>query len=67
MLPCKVLGEVVMWYPSKTQWVVIWLSAVVFLIGVLATDPHPQALILPCMMLGMLFLWHATGSPEDTE
>jgi uncharacterized membrane protein YphA (DoxX/SURF4 family) len=56
-----------MWYPTKIQWLVIWLSCVVGLLFVLANDPKPQALIVPCMMIGALFLWQATGSPEDTE
>ena len=67
MLTYRVLGEVFMWYPTKIQWLVIWLSTVACMLFFLATDPKPQALLLPCMMIGVLFLWQATGSPRDTE
>ncbi len=56
-----------MWYPTKIQWLVIWLTTVVCLLFFLSTDPSPKALLLPMMMIGVLFLWHATGSPNDIE
>lgn len=56
-----------MWYPTKIQWLVIWLTTVACLVAFLFTDPNPKALFLPCMMIGVLFLWQATGSPNDTE
>ncbi len=49
-----------MWYPSKTQWSVIWMTTVIFLIGWLRTDPSPDAFILPAALIGVLFFWQAS-------
>ncbi len=50
-----------MWYPTKSQWLVIWLTTVLCLVGWLASDPTPEAFILPAMLIGALFFWQVSA------
>ncbi|MGE5644241.1 MAG: hypothetical protein ACM336_00480 [Acidobacteriota bacterium] len=48
-----------MWYPTKTQWVIIWLATLVCVIGLLARDPEPGAFLMPAFVVCGLFVWHS--------
>jgi|GEM_PF-1108670 len=49
-----------MWYPTRTQWIIIWATTVLCLIGFLANDAQPEAFIPPAMLVAGLFLWQAS-------
>ncbi len=53
-----------MWYPTKWQWLVIWISTVLCLVFWLARDPRPEAFVLPAGLVGALFVWQAKTKYE---
>ena len=56
-----------MWYPTKLQWLIIWLTTVVCLIFWLATDPQPEAFVMPITLIGGLFLWQISADYKRTK
>ncbi len=56
-----------MWYPTKTQWLIIWATTVLCMVGWLRTDPAPEAFILPVVLVGALFVWHASADFRRTK
>ncbi len=50
-----------MWYPTKWQWLVIWLTTVLCLVGWLATDPPWEAFLMPAVLVVALFLWQVSA------
>jgi hypothetical protein len=56
-----------MWYPNKLQWFVIWAVTFVCLICWLATDPQPEAFIMPAVLVAALFIWHASADFKRTK
>jgi hypothetical protein len=56
-----------MWYLTKTQWLVIWLTTLFCLVGWLASDPEPQGFILPAMLVGGLFIWQVSQGEEPSR
>ena len=51
-----------MWYPTKLQWFVIWMTLIICLIGWLATkDPQPEAFIMPGVLVAGLFCWQVSA------
>jgi hypothetical protein len=51
-----------MWYPTKNQWSVIWVTTVIFLIAWLRSDPSPDAFVMPAMLVCALFFWHVSAA-----
>ncbi len=49
-----------MWYPSKLQWFLIWMTTFICLIGWLATDPRPESFVLPAALVAALFGWQVS-------
>jgi hypothetical protein len=49
-----------MWYPSKLQWFVIWMTTVTCLLLWLTTNPRPADFILPGVLVAVLFLWQVS-------
>jgi hypothetical protein len=56
-----------MWYPNKIQWLVIWIATVICMIGWLASDPKPEAFIMPAMLIGGLFVWQVSQDVGRTK
>lgn len=56
-----------MWYPTKLQWFVIWMTTVICLIGWLASDPRPEAFIMPAALIGGLFVWQVSADFKRTK
>ncbi len=58
-----------MWYPTKVQWLIIWATTVLCLVGWLASDPPAEAFILPAVLVMGLFFWQASADfvkrPKD--
>jgi hypothetical protein len=50
-----------MWYPSKLQWLLIWVTTVACLMGWLTTDPPPEAFIMPGVLVAALGCWQASA------
>jgi hypothetical protein len=49
-----------MWYPSKLQWFIIWMTTVICLILWLATNPRPVEFIMPGVLVAALFVWQVS-------
>jgi hypothetical protein len=64
MLPLAIHA---MWYPTKLQWFIIWMTTVVCLIGWLKTDPGPEAFIMPAAAVGALFFWQVSADFKRTK
>lgn len=56
-----------MWYPTKLQWFVIWMTTVLCLIAWLAGDPTPEGFIMPAILVGGLFVWQASADFKQTK
>jgi hypothetical protein len=56
-----------MWYPSKLQWFVIWAVTFVCFVFWLTTDPEPEAFVMPALLVGALFVWHASADFKGTK
>lgn len=55
------------WYPTKTQWSVIWTSTVVALVLWLAKDPDPESFPAPVILVAALFLWQVFQGERTSE
>ncbi len=49
-----------MWYPSKLQWFLIWMTTFICLVAWLATDPRPEAFVVPAVLVAALFCWQVS-------
>jgi uncharacterized sodium:solute symporter family permease YidK len=49
-----------MWYPSKLQWFLIWITTLICLVAWLATDPAPEGFIIPGVLVAALFGWQVS-------
>jgi hypothetical protein len=56
-----------MFYPTKLQWTVIWITTVICLIGFLSGDPVPEAFIMPFTLIAGLFIWHVSGDYNKSQ
>jgi hypothetical protein len=56
-----------MWYPTKVQWSVIWMTTVIFLIAWLRSDPSPEAFIMPAALVCVLFFWQVSAGLWGTR
>ncbi len=56
-----------MWYPTKVQWLVIWATTVLCLVFWLASNPSPEAFIMPGVLITALFFWQASADFRRTK
>jgi hypothetical protein len=56
-----------MWYPTKAQWFVIWLTTVVCLVLWLQTDPEPGRFIPPGVLIAGLFVWQVSQGDKKSD
>jgi hypothetical protein len=61
------LSKKTMWYPTKIQWLVIWVTTVLCLLGFLSTDPQPEAFVMPGALVCALFVWQASADFRRTR
>lgn len=57
----------IMWYPTKIQWLVIWLTTVLCLVAWLLKNPPIEAFIMPFALIGVLFVWQISADFKRTK